>query len=154
MKIQGNPWWNRSMGTIFPTAFVHSLPLCHSLVILTAFLTFALLLYLLWWSTVQWVHLDHCKESACQRWRCKRHRFNLWVGKIPWRKKWQPTPVFLLRKSHGQWSLVGYNPWGCKRVKTRLSDWAHMVTCDLWCYYYDSLKVQMMVSSFLAIKYF
>ena len=110
MKIQGNPWWNRSIGTIFPTAFVHSLPLCHSLVILTAFLTFSLLSYLLWWSKVQWVHLDHCKESACQRWRCKRHRFNLWVGKIPWRKKWQPTPVFLLGKSHGQWRLVGYNP--------------------------------------------
>ena len=32
---------------------------------------------------VQWVHLDHRKESACQCWRCKRRRFNLWVGKIP-----------------------------------------------------------------------
>ena len=50
MKIQGNPWGSRSMGTIFPTAFVHSLSLCHSLVILTAFWTFSLLLYLLWWS--------------------------------------------------------------------------------------------------------
>ena len=34
------------------------------------------------------------------------------VGKIPWRRKWQPTPVFLPGKSHGQRSLVGYSPWG------------------------------------------
>ena len=53
------------------------------------------------------------KESACQ---CRRHEFNPWVGKIPWRKNWQPTPVFLPGKSHGQRSLVGYSPWGCKRV--------------------------------------
>ena len=37
-------------------------------------------------------------------------------GKTPWRKKWQPFPVFLLEKSHGQRSLVGYSPSGCKRV--------------------------------------
>ena len=42
------------------------------------------------------------KESACQ-WR--RHRFDLWVGKIPWRRKGKPTPVFLPGKSHGQRSL-------------------------------------------------
>ena len=34
------------------------------------------------------------------------------VGKIPWRRKWQPTPVFLLGKSHGQRSLAGYSLWG------------------------------------------
>ena len=38
--------------------------------------------------------------------------FNAWVGKIPWRRKWQPTPVFWLGKSYGQRSLVGYSPWG------------------------------------------
>ena len=37
-----------------------------------------------------------------------------WVGKIPWKRKWQPTPVFLPRKSHGQRSLVGYSLWGWK----------------------------------------
>ena len=42
------------------------------------------------------------KEPACQCRRRKRHRFNPWVGKIPWRRKWQPTPVFLPRESHGQ----------------------------------------------------
>ena len=37
-----------------------------------------------------------------------------WVGKISWRRKWQPIPVLLPGKSHGQRSLVGYSPWGCK----------------------------------------
>ena len=46
----------------------------------------------------------------------KRCRFDTWVGKIPWRRKWQPTPVFLLGKSHGQRSLVGYSPQGRRRV--------------------------------------
>jgi len=40
--------------------------------------------------------------------------FDPWVGKIPWRRKWQPTPVFLPWKSHRQRSLVGYSPWGGK----------------------------------------
>ena len=55
------------------------------------------------------------KESACQ---CRRHGFNPWVGKIPWRRKWQPTPVFLSKKSHGQRSPVGYSPLGCKESDT------------------------------------
>ena len=42
--------------------------------------------------------------------------FDLWVGKMPWRGKWQPTPVFLPGKSHGQRSLAGYSPRSCKRV--------------------------------------
>ena len=37
--------------------------------------------------------------------------FDPWVGKIPWRRKWQATPVFLLGETHGQRSLVGYSPW-------------------------------------------
>ena len=44
--------------------------------------------------------------------------FNPWVGKIPWRRKWQPTPVFLPGKSHGQKSLVSYSPWGRKESDT------------------------------------
>ena len=48
------------------------------------------------------------KESTCQ---CRRHRFNPWVGKIPWRSKWQPIPVLLPGKSHGQRRLEGYSPW-------------------------------------------
>ena len=62
---------------------------------------------------LQWQLLSlYCgKESDCQ---CRRCEFNPWVGKIPWRKKWQPTPVFLPGKSHGQRSLAGYSPWDCK----------------------------------------
>ena len=41
-------------------------------------------------------------------------RVDPWVGKIPWRRKWQPTPVFLPGKSHGQRSLAGYSPRGGK----------------------------------------
>ena len=54
------------------------------------------------------------KESACQCRRCKRCVFNPWVGKIPWRRKWHPTPVFLPGKSHEQGSLAGNSPWGHK----------------------------------------
>ena len=50
-------------------------------------------------------------EPACQCRRCKRHRFNPWLGKIPWRRAWKSTPVFLPAESHGQRSLVSYSPW-------------------------------------------
>ena len=48
-------------------------------------------------------------ESTYQ---CRRRVFGPWVRKIPWRRKWQPTLVFLPGKSHGLGSLVGYSPWG------------------------------------------
>ena len=54
---------------------------------------------------------DSGKEPAYQHRRHKRHGFDPWVGKIPWRRKWQPTPVCLPGKSHGQWSLASYSPW-------------------------------------------
>ena len=56
------------------------------------------------------------KEPAWQCRRPKRRRFDSWVGKIPWRRKWHPTPVFLPRKFHGQRSLAGDNPWGNRAV--------------------------------------
>ena len=55
------------------------------------------------------------KESAC--W-CRRHGFDPWDGKIPWSRKWQLIPVFFPVKFHGQWSLAGYSPWGCKSDMT------------------------------------
>ena len=54
------------------------------------------------------------KESACQCRRCRRLGFDCWARKIPWRRKWQPTPEFLLGKSHGQRSLAGYSSWSQK----------------------------------------
>ena len=57
-----------------------------------------------WWLT--WL-------SVCLK--CGRPRFDPWVRKIPWRRKWQPSPVFLPGESHG-WSLAGYSPWGRKKL--------------------------------------
>ena len=55
------------------------------------------------------------KKKICLQYR--RCSFDPWIGKILWRRKWQPTPVFLPGKSHGQRSLGGYSPWGCKKVR-------------------------------------
>ena len=63
-----------------------------------------------WW-------LLQFKESVCQ---CRRLGFHPWVRKILWRRKWQPTPEFLPGKSHGQRNLLGYSPWGYKRVQHNL----------------------------------
>ena len=59
-----------------------------------------------------------CKESSSQCRRCKRCGFDPWVRKISWKKAWQPTPVFLPGKSHGQRSLAGYSPWVPKELDT------------------------------------
>ena len=56
-----------------------------------------------WWLRQLRIHLQ-----------CERPGFDPWVGKIPWRRKWQLTPVFLPGESHGQRSLAGYSPWGQK----------------------------------------
>ena len=53
-------------------------------------------------------------EPTCKGRRHKRCEFDPWVGKIPWRRLWQPTPVFLPGESHGQRSLAGYSSWGHK----------------------------------------
>ena len=50
--------------------------------------------------------------------QCRRPGFNPWVGKIPWRRKWQPISVFLPGKSHGRRSLVSYSPWGREESDT------------------------------------
>ena len=60
------------------------------------------------------------KETNCQGRRC---RFNPRVGKMPWRRAWQPTPLFLPRESHRQRSLVGYSPWGHKETDTTKATW-------------------------------
>ena len=66
-------------------------------------------------------------ESTCQ---CKRPRFSPWVGKIPWRRKWQPIIVFLPGKSYGQKSLVDYSPWGRKESDT--TEWLSTRTYIIW----------------------
>ena len=61
-------------------------------------------------------HDSAASLSLCQCRRYKKHMFSAWVGKILWRKAWQPTPVFLPGESHGQRNPDGYSPWG-RRVK-------------------------------------
>ena len=67
----------------------------------------------LWWVIIH-IGLSRWqsgKESTCQ---CRRQRFSPWVRTVPWSRKWQPTPISLPGKFHGQRSLVGYCPWGHK----------------------------------------
>ena len=75
------------------------------------------------------------KESACQ---CRRRGFYPWVGKIPWRRKWQPTLVFLSGKSLGQRSMADCCPWDRKRVGQDLvAKWwcFFLATCFRICWY-------------------
>ena len=77
--------------------------------------------------TIRWSDIVR-RENVCLQ--CGRPEFNPWVGKISWRRKWQPTPVFLPGKCHGQRSLVGYSPWGRKESDTTewLSDFSFFHT--------------------------
>ena len=80
------------------------------------------------WSDLAAVAAASCandKESAFQCKRDKRCSFDPWVGRIPWKRKWQPTLLFLPGKFHGNRSLVGYSPWGQKeldRLSTQISN--------------------------------
>ena len=56
---------------------------------------------------------------------CGRPGFDPWVGKTPWRRKWQPTPVFLPGESHGRRSLTGYSPWG-RKSETWQNNWTSL----------------------------
>ena len=64
------------------------------------------------------IHVPQCSFLVAQRVCLQNGRpgFDPWVGKIPWRRKWQPTPVFLPGKSQGWRSLAGYSPWGLKEL--------------------------------------
>ena len=70
------------------------------------------------------------KKSACQCRSYRRCRFDLWVWKIHWGRKWHPTPVFLPGKSHGQRSLEGYSPQGCK--ESEMTEWRSRHAHILW----------------------
>ena len=76
----------------------------------------------IWWLKRERIHLS-----------MRETRFDPWVGKIPWRRAWQPTPCFCLENPHGQRSLADYSPWGCKQSDTteRLSTAQFTSTIDL-----------------------
>ena len=53
--------------------------------------------------------------------QCRKRGFNPWAGKLSWKRKWQPNPVFIPGKSHGYWHLGGYSPWCLGRVRHDLA---------------------------------
>ena len=67
---------------------------------------------------------------------CRRLGFDPWVRKISWRRKWQPTPVFLPGKSHGRRSLVGYSPWGHK--ESDIAEWLNWTKLNIFCIYWGA----------------
>ena len=73
------------------------------------------------------------QERICLQ--CQRPRFDSWVSKIPRRRKWHPTPIFLSGESHGQRSLADYSPLGLQRVK---HDWA---TDTCFCLAFDFVMI-------------
>ena len=68
-------------------------------------------------TVVHWTFVGS-KNPSANAGDAKRHEFNPWVRKIPWNREWQPTPVFLPGKFHGQRSLAGYSLWGHKESDT------------------------------------
>ena len=74
-----------------------------------------------WWAAIYGVAQSQTwlKQLSMHAWmHAKIHGFDPWVWKIPWRRKWQPTPVLLPVNSHGWRNLVGYCPWGRKELDT------------------------------------
>ena len=65
--------------------------------------------------TLVWAHPSLVVKKCLPS---RRLRFNPWIRKVPWRRKWQPSPVFLPGRSHGQKSLRGYSSWSCKELDT------------------------------------
>ena len=75
--------------------------------------------------------------------QCRRPEFDPWVGKISWKRAWQPIPEFLPGESHGQRSLVGYSPRGCKELdKTEWLTHTHvLIRAQPLCFSIESVTV-------------
>ena len=83
--------------------------------------------------------------------QCRRLGFDPWVGKVPWRREWPPTPVFLPRESHGQRSLAGYSPWGCKESDTTEQLTLSLTPLNLSCDHFSQLPVINLFNSLILI---
>ena len=100
--------------------------------------------FLLHFYIIYYIH-THAKDfpggsegrSVCLQ--CGRPRFDPWVGKIPWRRKWQPTPVLLPGESLGRRGMVVYSPWGRKESDTT----SDFTTCT---YIYISVYISIQTS--------
>ena len=87
--------------SLLPWCFIHDSAL--PVVLILHLCHWPCIMGLPWWLSWQRIHMQ-----------CRRCWFDPWLGTIPWRRKWQCTPVFFPGKSHGQRSLEGYNPQGRK----------------------------------------
>ena len=74
-------------------------------------------------------------------------QFDPWVVKIPWRRKWQPTPVFLPGESHGQTSLAGYSPWGRKESGTTEHTYMDTASINIFFLFYAFIYLYLVVLS-------
>ena len=70
------------------------------------------------------------KNQPANAGSCKRGKFDPWVGEVPWRRKWQPPPVFLPGKSLGQRSLAGCSPWGHRVWEVDMTEYVHIYTWE------------------------
>ena len=77
------------------------------------------------------------------RLQCKKPGFDSWVRKIPWRREWQATPVFLPGESHGHKSLVGYSPWG--RTESDKTKQLTLSYFHFHCHFYLHLRTPISV---------
>ena len=86
---------------------------------------------------------------ACYNKQCRRPGLDPWVGKIPWRREWQSTPVFLLGESYGQRSLAGHSLWSCKELDT--TEQLTLLLLQLWqSWLHQPLHLQGSVPSFVV----
>ena len=86
---------------------------------------FFVAIYLVFTPTYSQVNFPGGSDNKVSVYKCGRPGFNPWVGKIPWRRKWQPTPVLLPRKSHGRRSLVQATVHAVAKSRTRMSDFTY-----------------------------
>ena len=120
----------------------------HKSTMVTAVLATGLSLASGLWGRNEVFQLALVAKNPCQRKRHKRLRFNPLVGKIPWRRAWQPTPVFLPGEFHEQRSLAGYNPWSHKE-----SDTTKQLTLSLIQTLWRKGRGHSIVSQFSVEKY-
>ena len=116
--------WQNSFN-LCPASFCSTRPNLPVSPCISWLLTFALIIpegtYFLQFSVGILSPKDNQQEPSCQCRRGKRCRFDCWVGKIPWRRKWQLSLIFLPGKFHGERSLMGYCPWDHREL--------HMAEC-------------------------
>ena len=91
-------------------------------------------IYIYIYYTYAYIHIHIHGASLVAPWyriclQCKRPGFNPCVGKISWRRAWQPTLVLLTGEFHGQRSLVGYSPWGHTQLDTSEGTKQQQQTC-------------------------